>query len=289
MGKMVKGFGLVVSDRSLPDTGEGRGVEFDWPFLVEMTVNLPTNWETYCADMTSSAKRDLRRLRNSELRFIAGDHRAKLAEFYHRHYSPSMISRHGVEAIVQSLEQVEKYFEQGGEYVEVWQGDEWLGGYIGHFDGDTYHYHCVGWKEGAFELRRTGVVSALYLDALKRAIDRGMRYFRMGGVPPFLEDGLLIYKSKWSARLDFERTDFRSWRAMIDPRHPLIRKFFQQNSLIIKNPEKDCFDVIGDKDSTEFSLRSNVTESIDSWRKLASLDSAKTTSKIDLISRRSTN
>ena len=155
-----------------------------------------------------------------------------------------------------------------------------MGGYIGRFNGDTFHYNVLGWKEGAPELRRAGLVSALYLNALKRAIRRGMRHFRMGGIPPYLEDGLLIYKSKWNGRLDVARSDFVSWRVGIDPSQPSIQRFFQQNSLIIKNSEKGCFDVIGDKNPADLFLRPEVAKSIGSWRKLASLEASKTASKI---------
>ena len=243
----------------------------DWPFLVEMTVDLPPDWETYCGGMTSSAKRDLRQFRNSELRFVMGDRRNNLAEFFHHHYGPSMISMHGDAAIVHSLKKIEGFFDEGGEYVEVWRGTEWLGGYIGCFKNDLLHFNVLGWKEGAFELRRTGVVSAMYLDALKRAIERGIKFFLMGGVPPYLENGLLVYKSKWSGRLDFARSKFPTFRAEIDPRCPAVRNFFRKNSLIVKDFEKENLDVISDRNPADVSRRREVDKSIGSWRSLDSL------------------
>lgn len=268
--KMLQRYGVVISGRDLPDSS-GGGISIEWPFFVEMTVKLSPDWDTYCQEMTSSAKRDLRRYRNSDLRFEVGDYRKNLAEFYHHYYCPSMISMHGEDAIVHSLKKIEGYFEDGGEYVEVWRGADRLGGYIGRFKENCYHINVLGWKDGAFELRRTGIVSALYIDALKRATQRGMRYFQMGGVPPYLENGLFVYKSKWNGRLDFERSKVPAFRAEIDPSHAEVKRFFSKKSLIVKDLKKQNLCVISERNPGEVYLRSEVEKSIGSWRSLDSL------------------
>ena len=63
------------------------------------------------------------------------------------------------------------------------------------------HWWLLGIRNGDRNLVKQGVLAALYLFGIRYLEERGYARALLGGVRPFLTDGVLQYKRKWGARL----------------------------------------------------------------------------------------
>lgn len=270
VGEMVQRFGIVIADKNLHFPAN-RYFEVLWPARIKSKIFLPEKWVDFCAGLSKSARNDLWRFRKLELRCVVSRDRARLAEFHRAYFIPSMIASHGGDARSKDFRFIAGLFDRGGELVEIWRGDEWVGGYVGQRLGNDYHFRILGWRGGEVTLRQDGIVAAMYIFAIQRAIEGGVSRFHAGGSSPYLENGLLVFKSKWGAQLEMLGSEIPSWRVLIDPKNPAVKRFFSNHSLLVRNHELGCFDVISDRDPAEVNVRPGISAGIGAWRNLDSL------------------
>lgn len=275
MAKMLKTYGLVLSGVDWEHALE-TGRELIWPRLLELVVPLPETWEAFMKGLSGNAKEDFRKVKRLGLESRISQDRIRLKEFYQQSYVPSMIATHQQRAMIQSWEYMEGIFKKNGEFVELWQGDKLVGGFVGEWKGNTYWFHSVGWKSGDQELRKTGIVSAVYFEVFRRAIERGIERVRLGGVPPILEGKLLAYKAKWRSRFSLSESDFPDWKVSVDPKHPSVRWFFKRNSLVLKNEREENFEVLSGRERDEVTVRAELMENIGKWHFLSDWAEGKT-------------
>jgi hypothetical protein len=264
MTKMVKQYGLVLRGVDL-EHSLGTGRELIWPRLLELVVPLPQTWEAFIAGLSSSAKNDFRKVKRLGITSRICDDKNRLREYYEKFYVLSMAVTHQDRAAIQTWEYVKNIFEHGGEFFELWRGDEQMGGFVGRLTGNTYWFHSLGWKSGDAKLRKNGMVAAVYFEIFKRALDRGVCRVRLGGVAPTLEGKLLAYKSKWRSRFSLEESDFPDWKVSLDTEHPSVRWFFERSSLVVKNEKKGHFEVLSGRTRDEGELRPELMENIGKW------------------------
>lgn len=74
-----------------------------------------------------------------------------------------MRALHGADAYEFSRQALRSIFGSCGEMLEVWRGDEWVGGQIYKFNDGVFVSCALGWREGAHRERKEGVVGALYI------------------------------------------------------------------------------------------------------------------------------
>lgn len=269
MKKMIKRYGFVAADRKLEGFHDEKHT-LVWPHLVDMVLPLPTTWEAFEAGLvSSSARRDIRRWRANGIVGKRGLDRDRLVEFRTEHHGTGIRARHGANGQVYSLAFMQKIWDEGGDYVEMWLKGEWIGGYLGRVQGRTFHLILIGWKSGRNDLRKKGVVQAIYLDVIDRAIGRGLDQINFGGVPPYLDNGLLAFKAKWGGLMGKEPNRYPAWDVTISPSHPSVRWFFQRHSLLLKNEANSCFDVLSGRSREEVRVISSLEGELGAWDQLA--------------------
>ncbi len=205
------------------------------PRYVCLSIDLPETYEAYVKGLVSSAKNDLRILKKRGFQIRLTRDPAHLAHFHTHFHTPSVKSRFGAEAYAASLAELTPILEaDGGELVQVFKGDQWVAASLASKENDAYRLHRLGWLNGDPELRRQGVIAALYQSRIQRTFELGLRKLILGGTLPFLDDGVFAYKAKWGAHVDAPATTYNNWVWHLNPEHPHLRHFLQTHTIIAR-------------------------------------------------------
>ncbi len=243
MRAMTRRYGLAVaSDQEVPAGVAAEALA--WPWLVAMTITLPATMAEYRRGLNDSAQADVKRIIKQGFRCEVSRDAAKAKEFYHRYYLPSMTSRHGADAYLFGEEDMLALLMEGAFLLEVWRGEEWVSAVLCRHAAEGVAMLRLGWRNGDEDVYRQGAVAALYWLTVAWSVEHGARRLFLGGAAPYLEDGLLVFKSKWGARLDFDASDFNVWRVLTEPAHPVCRAFLATHSVVFKNEAAKRFEVL---------------------------------------------
>jgi hypothetical protein len=210
------------------------------PFSVDMEMPTPLVFEGPGAPWSRSAKANIARIKKGRFGFdvVTGDE--WIAEFQRRMFRPSMRGRHGAQAYLDSRRMLATHARgPGGEMLRVFQDGRWVGGCIGRSTPGGYRLLKLGWLNGDEALLRSGVVSALYWFSFKRAAALGRHRILLGSVTPYLEDGVLLHKSSWGARLSVESRYFSEFRLLLEPSHPACLAFLKAYSMVTLGTNRD--------------------------------------------------
>ncbi len=188
---------LAVVDDGIRVSSPTRG-----PVRLSMTLNAELDLNT--ADPLSAAspshRRALNRARELRLTFRRGRARSELRAFQEQLLNPSILARHGTRAFVDSLQTLERLWDQCELYFLERDGRT-LGGYLYLVD----RLRRVGeyWRTATLpelwaDPKRVHAVSMLMCEhALERTRALGLPTFSLGLTPPVPTNGLFQFKRRW--------------------------------------------------------------------------------------------
>jgi Acetyltransferase (GNAT) domain len=209
------------------------------PLSVDMELPIPTVLEGAGAPWNRSAKANIAKVKRGGFGFDVVNGDGWVTEFHRRMFRPSMRSRHGAEAYVDSRRALARLARAAGsELLRVFQDGRWVAGTIGQSTPGGYRLLKLGWLNGDEGLLKSGVVSALYWFHIQRAAALGHCRILLGSVAPHLEDGVLLYKSHWGARLSVNPRDFGEFRLLLEPSHPACLRFLQAHSTVTMGTDR---------------------------------------------------
>ncbi|MBL9150000.1 MAG: hypothetical protein JNM94_15025 [Phycisphaerae bacterium] len=183
---------------------EGRGRDMvRVPGLVQQTLDLAgvrANGLKALAG-NSNASNDLRVMRKEALapRVTPLDDPA-LDRFYERYYAPQLRERYGALAGFTSREDLRVHVGHA-DLLEIMRGDDAIAATIVRVDGRHAALVQAGLLDGNQEFRRLRGLAATYAFGAQHAVERGADTLGFGGSLPFLRDGVLTFKAKWSPSL----------------------------------------------------------------------------------------
>ncbi len=225
-------FGMaVVSELELPE--DLQKIALRVPQFVPMSVDLGSSESAFRKQLSSSAQSDLRLINRSRFDYEVHQNAGWAAEFYHRFHEKGIVNRHGKEALVMPPREIaELVAHRGWEFVCVKRDDQCLAAVLSHLEPDGYRMARIGWLDANPALVKDGALSAVYWFAMRRARELGAQRVKLGGAPPYLEDGLFRYKAKWNASLDAFSPGFEVCHLLLDPAHPSARAMLAARSII---------------------------------------------------------
>lgn len=205
------------------------------PHFICLSIDLPPAWEDYVNRLGSSARDDLRRVRSQGFEVRIERDPALGPDFYRQFHLPTVLARHGEEALRFSIESVcGTLSAPGGELLRVFHQGRWVAGVVCRLQPDGYRLLHLGWLQGDRDLLRIGVIAAVYHAGLRRAFELGQKKLILGGTLPYLEDGVFAYKAKWGARIDYAGNTSGEFAWLADASHPHFRRFLQSRSLVAR-------------------------------------------------------
>jgi len=118
-------------------------------------------------------------------------------EFYHEMLLPTIALRHGKRALIAPFESLRETM-RCGFLLGVFAEDEWLGACMLVRESSTVLRAAnIAYRGGDPDLLKQRVLSALEIEKVMFARERGFRWLDNGACNPFPTDGALHYKMKW--------------------------------------------------------------------------------------------
>ena len=146
-------------------------------------------------------KSDIHRLLANRLTFRVTRDPQALERFYWEMYRPYASAAFAGRAVFMTREQ----FWDGcrnAELLVVHRDEEALAAMVILYPpGGIPHWWVLGVRQGDRRLLADGALAALYYYGVQHLQAAGHTHAHLGGVRPFLADGVLQYKRKWGARL----------------------------------------------------------------------------------------
>jgi predicted N-acetyltransferase YhbS len=264
---MAEQHGLVVVSET-PVPAEMLNAVLTVPVWVALSVDLRASEDEFMSAISSSARRDVQRLRSRTFTFDRTREPAWAGEFHRRYFLPSVVGRHGRDGIVMTSHDIATMVRQRDcEFVRVWEGRECVGAMMNERIGSQYAIRHIGWRDGDPSWPKIGVVGALYWHSMQRARLLGLRRVQLGGTPPYIEDGLFQFKSKWNAGLDVGEPDWGDHFLLLSPAHPAARRVLRERSFIVRSASND-FIVISGKHPDDVTMSTATARSIARWYRL---------------------
>lgn len=235
------------------------------PYSVDMEMPTPRVFEGPAARWSRSAKNNIARVNRSGFSFdvVTGD--GWVDDFYERMFRPSMRHRHLAEASLESRRALTGYAKAaGGELLRVLDGERYVAASVNRSTPAGYRLLKLGWLDGDEQLLKRGVVAAMYWFNFKRAAALGHQRVLLGSVTPFLENGVLVHKTYWGARLSGDSRRFSEFRVLLEPSHPACRRFLQTNSAVTTGINRESI-VFSSRTPDDFGFSSEFLGDIKRW------------------------
>jgi hypothetical protein len=228
----IQAHGLVVmSEIHLPD--ELKSATLKVPNFVELAISLPATPEDYFLKLSASARTDIRKaLKHGFSHEVCRDV-TWTGEFFNRYYRPSMQSRHGDEAYIMPLSEMEALFrERQTEFVKISIDGICVAAMLCQIDGKNYKFLRLGWLDKDMMHVKRGAVTALYWFLIHRAFQLQSSDVLIGGTPAYLESGVFRFKAKWHGRLYDNKLVYGFRHLLLDPANPVCYRFLANISLL---------------------------------------------------------
>lgn len=263
--RLAKKYGLV-RITGLPIPARLANCVIRVPRFVALSINdIGTSEKAFISSLPKSARSDLSHIRRESFEMEIEKRLGWADEFFSLYHQEAITRRHGADGFVMPLQEIRDYFKSRDcEFLCVTQQGKRLAALLGEATQDGYYMARLGWLDGDPELVRRGVLAGLYWFAIRRARDLGMTRVRMGGTPPFLEDGVLRFKMKWNAELDLADTRFGFDHLLIDTGHPAARAFLSSRSVIALDAA-GRFVVYSGRPMAEVNLSDALAKGISKW------------------------
>ena len=187
------------------------------------------------ASLPMRLRATLKKIESKGFRIVISHDTAALAEFHERYHRPSMLARHGKDAYIVPLSQLQAVMQtKSGELLQVFDGDRWIAALCGSFSRETgYRIEKFGWLDGDPRILETGAVKLLYWQALVRTTELGLPRLHFGGSAAFLEDGVFYQKNLWGGLLESPPPAAPKWGLLISPSHPHLKTFLTRRTLVL--------------------------------------------------------
>lgn len=183
-------------------------------------------------------KSDLRKVRENGLSCDAVTDQEAFERFYWDMYVPYARREFGGKAIYMNHEQFLAGLKNG-ELLRIQKGGRVIAGMIIlYHDESEPQWWLLGMQDGDRNLARQGALAALYFYGVQHLIERGYSRALLGGVRPFLADGVLQYKRKWGATLLSGDDGDPHWFAVaVTQPTEAVRHFLKASPLICENDQ----------------------------------------------------
>lgn len=159
------------------------------------------------AQQSKSMQNNLRRMQRAGFRPLVSHDEQDFHEFFDRMYVPFTRNRHGAQAVLANRARMRRCFRQGGLLWALRDGVR-VAGLLFRTRGRTLDVVVIGTENGERGPIGDGVAIALDLFVLEHAKRLGCTLFDFGGSRSSPQDGVLLYKARWGARVVESRTTF---------------------------------------------------------------------------------
>jgi hypothetical protein len=149
---------------------------------------------------SKSIQDDLRKIRQHSLEFEVSRDSRRFEDFYQNMYVPYIKARHGGGAFLVQKEAMKAHLDRG-ELVLVRKQGEYISGTLIIYDPGLAHLAYMGVRDGNRDFVLDGAIAAAHEFSLRHLEKKGYKKISIGRSRPFLRDGALRYKRKWTQKI----------------------------------------------------------------------------------------
>lgn len=202
------------------------------PNEVAIHTDLPADPDALRAQLlTSTTRGDFRRIRHSNFSFRVTSDSAAIREFYDRYHAPLLAHRFPKDGGTAPVEHMLDKLSQGGELVCADIDSAWVAGVFNVAKESSYEIGTLGIRDGDEAVRQKGVVGALIVRSLERAVELGRGRATLGGSLPFLGKGSVWFKAKWGGVITLDPV-IPNLHMFMDIRHAAVRRMLSATPVI---------------------------------------------------------
>jgi hypothetical protein len=202
------------------------------PEWVDCQVNLPDDISAIFQD--ESVRSDLRRIHRSGITRRFSYSEKDFERFYNEFHAPFVRRRHGEQVHLRNIHRLRRMFRRGG-LMWIERENRAIAGLLFERQPGRFRMIVVGMKGDDKRLMGQGVPSASYYFSILQAQSEGRRILDMGGVRPILNDGVLKFKRKWSARMVDKRDIYHDYVVRLNEQSPAVIDFLSRTPLIYQD------------------------------------------------------
>jgi hypothetical protein len=202
------------------------------PQEVAMHADLPADADALRAQLlTSKTRGDFRRIRHANISYRITSDPALIREFHARHHAPLLAHRFPEDGWIAPVENMLDKLSKGGELVCADIDGAWVGGVFNVAHETSYELGTLGIHEGDETVRQKGVVAALIVRSLERAVELGRNRATLGQSLPFLGRGSVWFKAKWGGIVT-RNPAMPELHMFMDLRHAAVRRMLSTTPII---------------------------------------------------------
>lgn len=183
-----------------------------------------------------SLKNDIRRINKNGFQFVISREESQFDNFYFNMYKPHIERVYNEEGVIEGYSHLKRIFLNNGLLGFVKKSNEIMGGGLLLCRGKKGAVWRLGVKDGNGDYIREGAMQALFCFALDWFRKKGYKNIDFGSCRPFLNDGVLRFKKKWSPTVGYKKWTEKIFllRPLVDSRP--LRSFLVNNPFVfIKN------------------------------------------------------
>jgi hypothetical protein len=234
------------------------------PDLVWLAIPLPASFDDYRNGLPKSARSDLSRIKREGYTHTISNDVTWVETFFKNYHLPAMQQRHDTGAYITQTNALTAQLKQkGSEFINVYLNDVCVASMLTLIDGDNYTLSQMGWLNGNPALVHSGAVAALYWYAIQRAYELGCNQIILGGTPAHIDNGVLIFKAKWGARISKEKFHNINY-LRLDPCNANCYSFLTKVSLIAIGKDNKLI-LLTSKSPDELKVKDSILKDISQW------------------------
>jgi hypothetical protein len=204
------------------------------PLEVAMHTDLPADSEALRGRLLSSTTRgDFRRIRHANFSYRVTSDPDAIREFHARQQAPLVSDRFPEDGWIAPVETMLDKLGRGGELICADIDGAWVAGVFNTATETGYELGALGIRDGDETVRRRGVVAALIVRSLERAVELGHGRATLGGSLPFLGKGKgsVWFKAKWGGTIARDPA-IPEVHMFMDLRHAAVRRMLSATPVI---------------------------------------------------------
>ncbi len=182
----------------------------------------------------NSVRDDVRRIRKGTATCRVSRDEADFDRFYHEFHVPFVSRRHGELVHVRNIQRLRRMFRRGG-LLWIERDGRRLAGLLFELRRGSFRMVVAGMDHDDAQLMHDRIPSAMYYHGILLAHQLKCRRVDLGGIRPLLNDGVLLFKRKWSAHLMDKRDIYHDYMLRMDTDSPAVRSFLRHSPLIYQD------------------------------------------------------
>lgn len=211
------------------------------PEYVSFHLDTSKDFNKIFQQVSDDVKKDIDKAQQTGYTYQIRNDRLAFSYFYHHMYYPYMKWKHTTSDRIASYATIRYLAARGAEILFIKHEQSYIFGGMFLEKDNKIETLYAGLMKGKFNHLHNGIMALSYYFLIEISKNRNCHSIDFGTAPPFIQDGLYVYKNKWNMRIKPSSPVFSDIFAM---------KIIKNNASIEEFIKSHPFHVFQDKKNT---------------------------------------